>query len=309
MIKEIVLAFIAGIITFVSPCVLPLIPAYIFYITGLKADEIIEDKLRYILRIIFFISGFTVIFVSLGIITGVLSSSFEHIKTVNNIKQYLNIFFGLLVIFFSLHFIGIIKIFFLNTEKRFNFSKLPSGYLGTFLIGMAFAAGWTPCVGPVLATILSLVAAENSIFKGTILLFIFSLGLGLPLAITAMFFNYVQPVVNFLKRHSNKVKIISGIFLFFIGILILSGSLSVITSNISRFAYFLEDTLPISNYIFSGILLVIGLLFLIPIIKNKRISISMAFFCFLFLIIGILNIFNILPLLNLFIQYLRYKGI
>ena len=303
MLKEISLSFVAGIITFVSPCVLPLIPAYIFYITGVKADETIENKSRYILRIILFISGFTAVFVTLGVLTGLLSF------TVKNIRQYLNIFFGIIVIIFSFHFMGIINIFFLNTEKKFNFSKLPTGYLGAFLIGMAFAAGWTPCVGPVLGSILGLVASGNSILKGIILLFVFSLGLGAPLIITAMFFNYIQPVVNFLKRNSNKIKVISGIFLFFIGILILLGTLSNITIYAAKFAYFLESSMPMSNYIFSVLLIFIGLLFLLFMMRNKKISIPLISFSVFFLIIGIFNLFNILPLLNLLINYLTYSGL
>lgn len=303
MIKELILSFLAGIAAFISPCVLPLIPAYVFYITGLKASEKVEDKLKYIIKILLFVLGFSIIFVTLGIITVLLTF------TVKNIRFYLNIIFGIIIIIFSFHFMGIINILFLNKEKRFEFNKIPSGYIGSLLIGMAFAAGWTPCIGPVLGSILGLVATGDSITKGVILLSIFSLGLGLPFIITALFFNYMNPIINFLKKHSKVSQIISGIILLFIGILILLGSLNSINIYLNKFAYYLEDTMPTSNYIFSIILIILGLLFIIPMFIKKKFFIAMIIFFILFLTTGILNLINILPLLKLFIKYLSYQGL
>lgn len=304
MIKELVLAFVAGIVTFLSPCVLPLIPAYIFYITGVKADtEEKEDKIKYLIKILMFILGFTIVFVVLGVITVLLAF------TVKNIRFYLNIVFGVLVIIFSLHFMGLISIFFLNYEKRPNLSKVPSGYLGSILIGMAFAAGWSPCVGPILGSILFFVASKGSIIKGIIQLFIFSLGLGIPLLITALFFNYVQPMVNFLKRNTGKVKFISGLFLFFIGILILSGTLSNITMYLNKFAYFLEKNIIISNYILSIILFLMSIAILIPVFLKKKIILINLIFANIFIILALLSIFNIFSLIQILINYFEFEGL
>ncbi len=302
MTKEIILSFIAGIVVFISPCVLPLIPAYIFYITGLRVEDKVDNKLQFFIRILFFIFGFTIVFTVLGIITALLTF------IAGNIKYYLNIIFGIILIIFSIHFLGFINIFFLNYEKRFTFSKLTSSNIGVLLVGMSFAAGWSPCVGPMLGSILALVSNEESIIKGIFLLIIFSLGLGIPLIFTAMFFNYVTPLLNFLKKHSNVVKIASGIFLFLIGILLLFNAINNLQIFLFNFAFYLEESLPYSNYIFSIILIIISILFLLFMIFNKKITVSFMILFFLFFILGLLNLFNILPLLDLFIKYITLSN-
>lgn len=302
MTKEILLSFIAGIVVFISPCVLPLIPAYIFYITGLKAEEKIDNKLQFFIRILFFVLGFTIIFTALGIITALLTFM------AGNIKYYLNILFGIILIIFSIHFLGFINIFFLNYEKRFVISKLPSSKIGILLVGMSFAAGWSPCVGPMLGSILALVSNEESIIKGIFLLIIFSLGLGIPLIITAMFFNYATPVLNYLKKHSNIIKIISGIFLFLVGILLLFNAINNLQIFMFNFAFYLEESMPYSNYIFSIILIIISILFLLLMIFNKKLPKSFMFFFIFFFILGLLNLFKILPLLDLFIKYITLSN-
>ncbi len=298
MIKDIILSFGAGIAVFISPCVLPLIPAYIFYITGLRVEEKVDNKFQFFIRIMFFIIGFTIIFTALGIITALLTF------TSGNIKQVINIIFGIILIIFSLHFAGIINIFFLNYEKRFNFTKLPASNIGTLLVGMAFAAGWTPCVGPLLGSILALVSTGDSLIKGIILLLIFSLGLAVPLIITAMFFNYVNPLLTFLKKHTNTVKKISGLFLFIIGVLLLFNAINNLPALLFKFGFFLQDSIPISNYIFSFILLIIGILFLIPMLINKKFSITLLVIFIIIVIISILNYLNIFPLLIFLIKYI-----
>ena len=298
MFKETILSFIAGTAVFISPCVLPLIPAYIFYITGLRVEEKVDDKLKFLIRIIFFIIGFTIVFTILGIITALLTFQ------AGNVKKIINIIFGIILIIFSLHFMGLINIVFLNYEKRFNFIKLPEGNTGTLLVGMAFAAGWTPCVGPLLGSILALVSTGDSIIRGIILLIIFSAGLAIPLIITAMFFNFVNPLLSFLKKHSNIFVKISGLFLFLIGILLLFNAINYLPILLFKFGFFLEESMPISNYIFSCILLVISLIFLLLMIFRKKLSIALTIFFLFFLILAILNFFNFLPLMNFLIKYI-----
>ena len=303
MLKDMVLSFTAGIIIFLSPCVLPLIPAYISYITGSSADSRIENRSKYTAKILLFIAGFTIVFVTLGVITSLIS-----FFAVGNVKRIFNIAFGILIIIFSFHYMGIIKFLFLNQEKRFHFSRLPSGYTGAFLIGMAFAAGWTPCIGPVLGATLGLVASGQSILKGVFLLIIFSLGIGVPLLLTALFFNSFKPFMNFIKRNSDKVKIFSGIILLFIGLLVIFGALDNIIIYTARLAYFIEDHAQISSIIISMILLAAGLLSLIPMIIKKRFSISWTISASIFIILGVLNFTGILPLASLLINYLTFQG-
>jgi cytochrome c-type biogenesis protein len=298
MIKEIILSFIAGTAVFISPCVLPLIPAYIFYITGLRVEEKIDDKFKFIIRIIFFILGFTIIFTALGIITALLTFR------AGNIRKIINIVFGIILIIFSFHFMGLINIFFLNYEKRFNFTKLPTGNIGTLLVGMAFAAGWTPCVGPLLGSILALVSTGDSLIKGIILLLIFSMGLAIPLIITAMFFNYVNPMLTFLKKHTEIIKKISGAFLFLIGILLLFNAINSLPTLLFKFGFFLENSKPISNYIFSVILLSFSIILILLMIFKRKKSISLVILAIIFFILALLNFFNFLPLLDFLIKYI-----
>ncbi len=269
----------------------------------MKASEKIENKKEFLFKIILFIVGFAAIFIILSIITSLLFYS------MHNIRFYINIIFGVIIIIFAFNFLGVINILFLNMEKKFNFKSLPAGYISAFLIGMSFAAGWSPCVGPFLGGILGLVSSNESMIKGIILLIVYSLGLGIPLILMALFFNYLNPVVIFLKKHSNIIKIISGFFLLIIGILILFGALNQINSYSIKFASYLKKAMPLSDYIFSFILFLIAFLFLLRIILKKKMLIGSLIFIFLFILLGILNLLKIFSLLEMFISYLTYQGL
>ncbi|MBN2545957.1 MAG: hypothetical protein JXB50_09175 [Spirochaetes bacterium] len=317
MIIDFINAFFMGILSFISPCVLPLIPIYIFYITGLKASEKIDNKNIYLFKILMFIIGFSLIYVFLGLLISILTFFANQAvfkfnigeKLISlSIKDMINIFFGIIIIIFSLHFMGIIKIFFLNVDTRMNVDSSKKGFFSPLLMGMAFAAGWSPCTGPFLGSVLGLVASRNSIGKGVFLLIFYSLGIGIPLIITALFFNYIKPFVDFLKRNSERVKLIGGIFLLLFGILMIFGLFGNISSYIFKFAYFLEDSLPLSNYIFSSIIISGGLFFIIlSLILRKKYIIYLSIAAVL-LIIGVLSIFNVLPVINWLIKYLTYTG-
>jgi len=170
---ELVIALGAGLISFLSPCVLPLIPGYISYISGSSLNELIEKKNINLIPIILFTVGFSIVF----IIFGAASTFLGQILLQNSFE--LRIVAGLVIIIFSLHIIGIINIKFLNYEKRID-TNISSNFFSPILIGMAFAFGWTPCIGPILGSILVLAATEESLSKGILLLSFYSFGLAIP---------------------------------------------------------------------------------------------------------------------------------
>ena len=170
---ELFIAFGAGLISFLSPCVLPLIPGYISYISGSSLNELIEKKNVNLIPIILFTVGFSIVF----IVFGAASTFLGQVLLQNSYE--LRIVAGLVIIILSLHIIGIINLKFLNYEKRIE-TKTNNYFFSPILIGMAFAFGWTPCIGPILGSILVLAATEESIHKGILLLFSYSLGLALP---------------------------------------------------------------------------------------------------------------------------------
>ena len=227
-------AFTAGLISFVSPCVLPLIPAYLSFISGVSVEEMkSKDKKsevlkKVILSAFLFISGFSVVFVALG-------ASATFIGEFLGSKLFLfNKIAGLIIIILGLHLLGVFRISFLNYEKRFHTKGKPLGLLGAFLVGLAFAFGWTPCVGPVLTPILGLAANQETVTKGIILLFTYSLGLGIPFFVTAVSFHSFLSVFDWIKKHFRTIEIISGLFLIIIGLLMFIGSFSSLTGFLVR---------------------------------------------------------------------------
>jgi cytochrome c-type biogenesis protein len=230
---SIFLAFSAGFLSFVSPCVLPLVPSYVSFITGLSMDELTseEGKRRArqvgIKNSLMFILGFSVIFITLGAsatMIGRFSLTYQ-----GAIRR----FGGLLVIFFGLYVMGLIKPSLLMRDTRLQLQSKPAGYLGSFLVGIAFAAGWTPCVGPILGTILLYASGSNSIWSGMGLLTAYSIGLGLPLFISSL---SVQSFLFYFKKTARYMWVVSGvsgIFLVAVGILIFTNSLTRLTSFFS----------------------------------------------------------------------------
>jgi cytochrome c-type biogenesis protein len=232
------ISLIAGILTFLSPCVLPLVPIYLSYITGKSAKQLSDtnengliSQLKIIKEALLFIFGFSLIFIILGMaMAGIMKNIFQYSWII-----YLSSF---IIISFGLHFIGILKLKFLYYEKRVNiniqdnkqakgfFQKILSS-LYPFILGIAFALGWTPCVGPILASIISLSATDANF--GMTLMVIYSLGLGIPFLISAMLTKYFISFFNTFKNHLRKVEIISGILLVIIGIMMITGKLDDIS--------------------------------------------------------------------------------
>lgn len=234
-------AFLAGGLSFVSPCVLPLIPGYISFISGVSLDDLTNREKasshlgRVATNTIFFVIGFSLIFIALG-----ASASFVGGWLRDNITIF-NKVGGVLIFLFGLHVAGVFRIRALNYEKRFHTGQKKFGVIGSILIGMAFAFGWTPCIGPILGSILTVAASQGTIGKGIILLAFYSAGLGIPFILTALLFNYLIGFFGFIKRHFRAVEIISGVLLMVIGILIFFNLLNIIANKLLEFFPALES--------------------------------------------------------------------
>ena len=219
-------AFIAGLLSFLSPCVLPLIPSYITYITGLSFADLQAEHPSHIIRqktilhSFFFICGFTIVFVLLGASATYIGSFLNHNATI--IRKI----GGVLLVVLGIHVTGLISLNFLLGEKRVSIKHKPSGYVGSFLVGIAFAAGWTPCIGPILAAILAVAATKESVYQGIVLLLLYSLGLGVPFFISALAMHQFLSVFNRFKKFIRLFEIITGIFLVLVGVLIYTNWLS-----------------------------------------------------------------------------------
>ncbi len=230
-------AFVAGLFSFLSPCVLPLVPGYVSLISGASVEEL-QSKDRkllstVLLHSVMFIMGFTVVFVTLGALaTGLGQLAHEY-------KKYLTWIAGLLIIFFGLHLTGIFKIKALYADKRLHSMQAGKSPIGAFLVGFAFAFGWTPCIGPVLAGILGLAANEDTVARGIGLLFIYSLGLAVPFLLTSLGIDRFLAFYGRFRRHLGMVEVVSGILLVAIGGLILAGRFTWLASKLgflNRFA-------------------------------------------------------------------------
>jgi len=230
---SIFIALSAGFISFLSPCILPLIPSYMAFITGISLEELSHEKnLKRVRKIVIinsllFILGFSIIFIALG-----ASATFMGKFLSRNIRWF-EIVGGGVVILLGLHFIGIFRLKFLNREKKIHLKDKPLGFIGTVLVGMAFGAGWTPCVGPILGAILTMAATTQNIFKGMVLLAFYSVGLGLPFLISGLiihkFFEYFKAV----RKYFKVITAVGGILLIILGILLITGYFSSISSYLS----------------------------------------------------------------------------
>ena len=227
---ELFIAFGAGLISFLSPCVLPLIPGYISYISGSSLSELVEKKNVNLIPIILFTVGFSIVF----IIFGAASTFLGQVLLQNSYE--LRIAAGLVIVILSLHIIGVINLKFLNYEKRIQTNK-NNNFYSPILIGMAFAFGWTPCIGPILGSILVLAATEQSINKGIFLLISYSLGLALPFILSGYLIQRFLIFSKNFKKNINLVSKIGGIILLITGILILTNQLQVL-------GYYLLNILP-----------------------------------------------------------------
>jgi len=230
----------AGLISFLSPCVLPLVPPYLGFLGGATLDQMTGSDdtgvapaiyRRIIIASVFFVLGFTTVFVGLG--AG--ASAFGQI--IQSYKGELALAAGIIIIIFGLHFLGVLRIPLLYREARYHSDAQPASYIGAYIIGLAFAFGWTPCVGPVLAAVLAMAANESSVNTGMTMLLAYSLGLGVPFILAAV---AIRPFLGFMARfrkHLGSVEKLMGILLIITGIMFTTGS-------INWFGQWLLETFP-----------------------------------------------------------------
>ncbi|MDA9083440.1 cytochrome c biogenesis protein CcdA [Candidatus Pelagibacter sp.] len=231
---ELLIAFGAGLISFLSPCVLPLIPGYISFITGNSLNELLESKKINIRPLILFTLGFSFVF----IIFGATASYLGQVLLQNS--ETLRIIAGLIIIIFSLQLIGIININFLNFEKKI-YTKKNNNIWFSFIIGMAFGFGWTPCIGPILGSILALASTEETIFKAIILLSFYSLGLAIPFILSGYLMQRFLMFSKNFKKNINLVTKGGGVILLITGALILTNQLQILGYYILNYLPFLQN--------------------------------------------------------------------
>ena len=227
---ELLIAFGAGLISFLSPCVLPLIPGYISFISGASLNELLEKKKINLTPLVLFSLGFSFVFV----IFGAAASFLSQILLQNS--QLLRIVAGLIIIVFSLQLIGILNIGFLNFEKKI-YTQKNNNIWFSFIVGMAFGFGWTPCIGPILGSILALASTEETILRAVILLSFYSLGLAIPFVLSGYAMQRFLMFSKNFKKNINLVSKIGGIILLITGILILTNQLQVL-------GYYILNTFP-----------------------------------------------------------------
>ncbi|MDA7783483.1 cytochrome c biogenesis protein CcdA [Candidatus Pelagibacter sp.] len=231
---ELLIAFGAGLISFLSPCVLPLIPGYISFITGNSLNELLESKKINIRPLILFTLGFSFVF----IIFGAAASYLGQVLLQNS--ETLRIIAGLIIIIFSLQLIGIININFLNFEKKI-YTQKNNNIWFSFIIGMAFGFGWTPCIGPILGSILALASTEETVFKAIILLSFYSLGLAIPFILSGYLMQRFLIFSKNFKKNINFVTKGGGVILLITGVLILTNQLQILGYYILNYLPFLQN--------------------------------------------------------------------
>jgi cytochrome c-type biogenesis protein len=228
-------AFVAGFLSFISPCVLPLIPGYISFVSGASLEDMrvqASARRQVLIRSVAFVLGFSLVFIALGASATALG------RFIFDKQPILSKIAGALIIVFGLHMMGVFRLAFLDNEKRAQTQRKPAGPLGALLVGVAFAFGWTPCIGPILAGILVVAGSQETIGQGILLLAIYSLGLGIPFLLTSIAIDRFFTVAAAIRRHYKAIELTSGGLLVAIGVLIFTGQLTVIVR-------YLEPYLPV----------------------------------------------------------------
>lgn len=233
-------AFFGGLLSFVSPCVLPLVPAYISYISGISVDQLVERQRSsetlplVVVNSIIFVAGFSLVFVLLG-----ASATFLGRLLVGHMGL-LRKMAGVVIVFLGLHFVGLLRLGFLNYEKRFHLKTRKATYVQTFFLGIFFALGWTPCIGPILAGILAMAGIQESMKMGILLLFVYAMGLGIPFILTGMATGWSLSVFDRVKKHFRAVEATAGVLLIVMGVLIYMNRLGFLSGVIINLFPFLS---------------------------------------------------------------------
>ena len=237
LLPAMVVALAAGIISFLSPCVLPIVPPYLAYMSGVSLNELSDAsggsgaRARAVVPALFFVLGLSTVFLFLGFTASAIGTVFLQYQS------YFNTVAGILVMAFGAHFIGIYRISFLDREARIDAGDRGGSSFGAYILGLAFAFGWTPCIGPQLGAILSLAASEGNVARGTTLLAIYAIGLGVPFLLVAAFLPRLTGLMGWMKRHMQQIERVMGLLLWTIGLLMLTG-------GFSAFSFWLLETFP-----------------------------------------------------------------
>lgn len=234
LLPAMMIALVAGLLSFLSPCVLPIVPPYLAYMSGVSITDLqsgAKASRKALLTAVFFVLGLSTVFLFLGFAASAFGALFLQNQGMFNTVA------GVVVMVFGAHFLGIFTIPFLNRDARLDAGDRGGSAFGAYLLGLAFAFGWTPCIGPQLGAILSIAASEASVTRGTFLLAIYAAGLGIPFLLVAAFFPRMQGLMGWMKRHMARIERIMGLLLWTIGLMMLTG-------GFSRFSYWLLDSFP-----------------------------------------------------------------
>lgn len=234
LLPAMMIAMLAGLLSFLSPCVLPIVPPYLAFMGGVSVSEMDEDptaRRRVFMAAVFFVLGLSTVFILLGFAFSALGRVFLQYQ------EWFTIGAGVVVMIFGAHFVGVYRIGFLDQEARMESSHEGGSSFGSYILGLAFAFGWTPCLGPILGAILGLAASEGDVARGTILLGVYALGLGIPFLLVAAFFPRLKGLMNWMKRHLNRIERISGLLLWTVGLM-------MVTGQFTAFSWWLLDKFP-----------------------------------------------------------------
>ena len=235
----IVVALLAGVISFLSPCVLPIVPPYLAYMSGVSVGDMQSDgaaRRKTTATALFFVLGLSTVFLFLGFTASAFGAFF-----LRNQVLFSQIS-GIVVILFGLHFLSVFRIPFLDQDARFDAGDRGGTAFGAYVLGLAFAFGWTPCIGPQLGAILTLAASEASVSRGTLLLGVYAIGLGIPFLLAAMFMSRAMGLMNRMKRHMALIEKVMGVLLILVGLALLTGAFST-------FSWWLLERFPALQYL------------------------------------------------------------
>ncbi len=239
LLPAMLIALTAGIISFLSPCVLPIVPPYLAYMSGVQVSEMSESssaRRKTFITALFFVMGLSTVFLLLGFTASAFGAFF-----LRNQELFAQAS-GVVVIIFGLHFLSVFRIPFLDQEARLDAGDKGGSSFGAYVLGLAFAFGWTPCIGPQLGAILTLAASEASVARGTVLLGIYAAGLGIPFLLAALFMSRAMGVMNRLKKHMKTIERAMGLLLVLVGLALLTGAFT-------QFSWWLLERFPALQYL------------------------------------------------------------
>ncbi len=235
LLPAMLVAVLAGVLSFLSPCVLPIVPPYLAFMGGVSMSEMQGARARrgpVVLAALFFVMGLSTVFLILGVAASALG------RALLQYQDWFTLIAGLAIMLFGLHFLGILRIGFMDRELRVEAGGQGGSAFGAYVLGLAFAFGWTPCLGPILGAILSMAASEAELARGMLLLGFYALGLGIPFLLAAVFFPALQGPMQWMKRHMGRIERISGLLLWTVGLMMATG-------QFAAFSFWLLETFPI----------------------------------------------------------------